>query len=439
MDGVVEAVIGRHPTVQRRALLIFDALLCVFILWALLAPTGGTSDLGPTAGYREPDLEARVAASRYASKEVGLVPRPWSTDKPSKSQQQQQKRKKKKQQQRGKWKKKKQQKQQKEEEEEDDEGNGSDDVAAASFGTSGQNSSGSGSGSSSSCGGALRNVACPAAPTRVVVTLSIGKRTHFQVTRLPMAAYAKRVGAELHVVDSLDHPCLSAWNSTREFPPRLAPTTALVLTLASRWCSPQPLLLTSSPTREASPHPARLASHSPCWPPTRRLPPLTTRHPPPASLAVRSGANSHFMKLPTLQYFLQRYSQLLFLDDDVLVSPHAPDVFAATPCASVGAVVEGYHRQGWHAMHARSFCSIYGLEASHPATCSKSAVKNARTLCAAGLKPADWPRALLLAPCSLLLAPCFLLLASCSLLLAPCFLLLAPCLPPALCSLWSLL
>ena len=49
---------------------------------------------------------------------------------------------------------------------------------------------------------------------RVVVTLSLGKRTHFGVTRLTMEAYARRVGADFAVVDSLGHASLAAWNAT---------------------------------------------------------------------------------------------------------------------------------------------------------------------------------------------------------------------------------
>ena len=183
-----------------------------------------------------------------------------------------------------------------------------DDVAAAAFGDhsgdhGGQGDHGGEEGGGA-CGSALRGASCPTTPRRVIVTLSIGKRSHFKVTRVPMQAYAQRVGADLEVVDSPSHPCLAAWNAT-----------------------------------------------------------------------LQIGANSHFMKLPLLQYFLQRYDQLLFLDDDVLLSPHAPDVFRATPCGAIGAVVEGYHKQGWHTMHMRSVCSIYGLGASHPAVCGTEALK----------------------------------------------------------------
>ena len=121
---------------------------------------------------------------------------------------------------------------------------------------------------------------------------------------------------------------------------------------------------------------------------------------------LQAGANSHFIKLPLMQWYRYRYDQLLFLDDDVLVSPrtshasahhgaipspqllfldddvlvspYTANVFAATPCQELGAVYEGFHKQGWHAMHGRAFCSLYGLEATLPSVCSPEAVKRAR-------------------------------------------------------------
>jgi hypothetical protein len=93
---------------------------------------------------------------------------------------------------------------------------------------------------------------------------------------------------------------------------------------------------------------------------------------------LQAGANSHFIKLPLLQWYLHRYDQLLFIDDDVLVSPYAADVFAATPCQELGAVYEGFHKQGWHAMHGRAFCSLYALETTLPSVCSPEAVKRVR-------------------------------------------------------------
>ena len=178
----------------------------------------------------------------------------------------------------------------------DDAGDKKDDLAELGAGLSVHNAS---------CGRAATATCTSSAggpPKRVVVTLSIGKRSHFGVTRVPMLAYAQRVGAELVVVDSYEHPCLARWNDT-----------------------------------------------------------------------LRTGVNSHFMKLPLLQYFLQQYDQVMFLDDDVLLSPHAPNLFDTVPCESIGAVVEGYHAPGWHAMHGRSYCELYGLAGSHPETCGSAA------------------------------------------------------------------
>ena len=59
----------------------------------------------------------------------------------------------------------------------------------------------------------------------------------------------------------------------------------------------------------------------------------------------------------------------------MLVSPFAPDLFAAVPCTSVGAVVEVAHKQGWHTMHARAMCSLYNLGDD---ACGKAALGAAR-------------------------------------------------------------
>ena len=45
------------------------------------------------------------------------------------------------------------------------------------------------------------------------------------------------------------------------------------------------------------------------------------------------------------EWFLAHFEQALFVDDDVLVSPYAPDLFRKVPCAKLGAVVEAYHKQ----------------------------------------------------------------------------------------------
>jgi len=151
--------------------------------------------------------------------------------------------------------------------------------------------------------------ACPSSPSKVLVTLSIGKRSHFGVLRVPMEAYARRIGAEFVVVDSASHPSLARWNAT-----------------------------------------------------------------------LHAGANSHFLKLPLLQWFLQHYDRVLFLDDDVLVAPYAPDLFAAVPCASIGATIESVHKQGWHTMHTKSLCGIYELQLgrTHSSVCSEDGARRAR-------------------------------------------------------------
>ena len=66
------------------------------------------------------------------------------------------------------------------------------------------------------------------------------------------------------------------------------------------------------------------------------------------------------------EWFLAHFEQVLFVDDDVLVSPYAPDLFRKVPCAKLGAVVEAYHKQGWHAMHGRSTCELYNLASEVP-------------------------------------------------------------------------
>ena len=266
----------------RRVLVVVDAVLVISILWLLLAPIWPVS-IGPSSGYQEPDLDRTLREQAGASAEVGTLPRPWMSNatrgRAIGGKRKQHKKKK--------WKKRRQG--QRDEEDET--------VAAAAQ---------SQAPSEPSCVPKAEHH-CVANGRRVVVTLSIGKRSHFAVTRLPMEAYARRVGAEFVVVDSFAHVAIASWNAT-----------------------------------------------------------------------LQAGANSHFIKLPLLQWYLRRYDQLLFIDDDVIVSPYAADVFAATPCQELGAVYEGFHKQGWHAMHGRAFCSLYGLEATLPSVCSPEAVKRVR-------------------------------------------------------------
>ena len=266
----------------RRVLVVVDAVLVISILWLLLAPIWPVP-IGPSSGYQEPALDRTLREQAGASAEVGTLPRPWMSNatrgRAIGGKRKQHKKKK--------WKKRRQG--QRDEEDET--------VAAAAQ---------SQAPSEPSCVPKAEH-RCVANGRRVVVTLSIGKRSHFAVTRLPMEAYARRVGAVFVVVDSFAHEAIASWNAT-----------------------------------------------------------------------LQAGANSHFIKLPLLQWYLRRYDQLLFIDDDVLVSPYAADVFAATPCQELGAVYEGFHKQGWHAMHGRAFCSLYGLEATLPSVCLPEAVKRVR-------------------------------------------------------------
>jgi len=43
----------------------------------------------------------------------------------------------------------------------------------------------------------------------------------------------------------------------------------------------------------------------------------------------RLKSTPRFLKLPALHYYLQRYNQVLFFDDDVVVSPRMADIFEA--------------------------------------------------------------------------------------------------------------
>ena len=49
----------------------------------------------------------------------------------------------------------------------------------------------------------------------------------------------------------------------------------------------------------------------------------------------RLSQTKRFFKLPLLEYYLRRYDRVLFIDDDVIISPRTPDLFSAVPCTSV--------------------------------------------------------------------------------------------------------
>ena len=80
-----------------------------------------------------------------------------------------------------------------------------------------------------------------------------------------------------------------------------------------------------------------------------------------AAVTGDAASTSRFFKVPLLAHFLQRYARVLYLDDDVLVGPAMPDLFARVPCAALGATVEEHKPQAWHSMHFRNACELYGV------------------------------------------------------------------------------
>mmetsp|Transcript_15900 Transcript_15900/g.33806 ORF Transcript_15900/g.33806 Transcript_15900/m.33806 type:complete len:208 (+) Transcript_15900:233-856(+) len=80
----------------------------------------------------------------------------------------------------------------------------------------------------------------------------------------------------------------------------------------------------------------------------------------------RLKSTPRFLKLPALHYYLQRYNQVLFFDDDVVVSPRMADIFEAVEPALIGAVFERHKPQGWHSMHWRTACAIYNVSSCKP-------------------------------------------------------------------------
>ena len=83
----------------------------------------------------------------------------------------------------------------------------------------------------------------------------------------------------------------------------------------------------------------------------------------PAALDKTKTAaqTSRFMKVQVLMYFLKKHARILYLDDDTIVGPATPDLFAAVPCGTLGASVEWHKPPAWHTMHWRSACDIYEI------------------------------------------------------------------------------
>jgi len=63
---------------------------------------------------------------------------------------------------------------------------------------------------------------------------------------------------------------------------------------------------------------------------------------------------------------LAHASEVLFFDDDVVVSPRMADIFEAVEPALIGAVFERHKPQGWHSMHWRTACAIYNVSSCKP-------------------------------------------------------------------------
>ena len=115
-------------------------------------------------------------------------------------------------------------------------------------------------------------------------------------------------------------------------------------------------------------------------------------HPSLAPWRERLAATPRFLKLPLLDYYLQRYARVLLIDDDVVVAPQAGNLFQLTPCDRIGAVrrctrqrpgrhhhrpplpaarllpqtVEVQKPLGWHAQHFAAACSIYNISGCNP-------------------------------------------------------------------------
>ena len=138
----------------RRVLVVVDAVLVISILWLLLAPIWPVA-IGPSSGYQEPDLDRTLREQAGASAEVGTLPRPWMSNatrgRAIGGKRKQHKKKKWKKRRQGQW-------------DEEDEM-----VAAAAQ---------SQAPSEPSCVPKAEH-RCVANGRRVVVTLSIGKRSHF--------------------------------------------------------------------------------------------------------------------------------------------------------------------------------------------------------------------------------------------------------------------
>ncbi|KAL3905129.1 MAG: hypothetical protein SGPRY_011021, partial [Prymnesium sp.] len=316
---------------RRYVFIGFDLFLLLVILLYAMMPSD--SKLGPTAGYSTPDGRW-VTETTAAANAVGPDPKPWQN--PA-----------------AKWRRKRHLRKHLARyavEQEEAMWNATWDGETrrgikrrrlkrgrkGTLGGRGGEESDDGTAIGSSSAPEASSEACSSPPSvpcsakgRALVTLSLAgtkKRDHFTVTRVPMEAYAQAV---------------------RHF--RTQQEDQLLI---SRY----PPLHASFHVVDSFDHPALAKWNS----------------------TLRAGSSSHFIKLPMMQYFLEHYSKVLFVDDDILISPFAPDLFETVPCHKLGATVEAVHTQGWHAMHGRALCELYNLKEELPAVCSKERVKSIR-------------------------------------------------------------
>ena len=148
----------------------------------------------------------------------------------------------------------------------------------------------------------------PIASENAVLTLSLGHRPFVTYTRPLMAAYAERVGADFHCVDSREHPALDtkggSWPSVRAVP------LGANITIDS---------LRSRLRQQVGNAFPQIAAPRTLW------------------RATRSTSTAAF------------------------IGPSMPNLFALVPATALRATVEEHKPQAWHSMHWRNACELYGV------------------------------------------------------------------------------
>ena len=141
------------------------------------------------------------------------------------------------------------------------------------------------------------------AESRLVLTVSVGDRGHFEINHELMRLYATRCNAELEVVSTLQHPVFTNKDASQYLPKdRLGK------------CGDDAKCITE--------------------------------------------VKSRFGKLAALTYYLKRYDRVLFLDDSCVVSPFAGNVFETVAVGAVGAVLEP-HTSTWALPFIEEQCRKY--------------------------------------------------------------------------------